>query len=157
MTKQEMAMKTPVYHTLVPIIRTTPPLTLEGATHFLAQFFSSFCSFLQAWHSKSSFPNKVILYSRSSPTSSSSSYPSFMKVPTLLSTAGEEVRSATLSPSSLSSTPPRCRQPPPPPTSSTPPTQTILVVTCSPILATRWPKSFPNGHNLCFEVLQWFC
>merc|ERR1719474_542141 len=110
MTKQEMAMKTLVYHTLVPIIRTTPPLTLEGATHFLAQFFSSFSSFLQAWHSKSSFPNKV---------------------PTLPSTAGEEVRSATLSPSSLSSTPPRCRQPPPPPTSPTPPTQTILVVTCS--------------------------
>ena len=155
MTKQEMAMKTLVYHTLVPIIRTTPPLTLEGATHFLAQFFSSSCSFLQAWHSKSSFPNKVILYSRSSPTSSSSSYPSFMKVPTLLSTAGEEVRSATLSPSSLSSTHPCCRQPPP--TSSTPLTRTISEVTCSPILATRWPKSFPNGHNLCSEVLQLYC
>ena len=153
MTKQEMAMKTLVYHTLVPIIRTTPSLTLEGATHFLAQFFSSFCSFLQAWHSKSSFPNKVTLHSITSPTSSSS-YPSFMKVPTLLSTAGVEVRSATLSPSSLSSTPPRCCQPPQKPPSPTPPTQTIPEVTCSPILATRWPKSFPNGHNLCSEVLQ---
>ena len=153
MTKQEMAMKTAVYHTLVPIIRTTPPLTLEGATHFLAQFFSSSCSFLQAWHSKSSFPNKVTLHSITSPTSSSS-YPSFMKVPTLLSTAGEEVRSATLSPSSHSSTPPCCRQPPQTPPSPTPLTQTIPEVTCSPILATRWPKSFPNDHNLCSEVLQ---
>ena len=36
---------------------------MDGAEHFLAQFFSSYCSYPLAWLSIISFPNKVMCHS----------------------------------------------------------------------------------------------
>ena len=36
---------------------------MDGVEHFLAQFFSSYCSYPLAWLSIISFPNKVMCHS----------------------------------------------------------------------------------------------
>ena len=138
---------------------------MDGAEHFLAQFFSSYCSYLLAWLSIISFPNKVMCHSAKPFLFASSIREAktpgvivhqppkllrlVLQVRTLLSIAGEEVPSATWSPSV--SSPPHPPQPSAtPPTPPTPPT--TPAATFSPTQATRWLTPSPIGHNLCSEV-----
>ena len=139
---------------------------MDGAEHFLAQFFSSYCSYPLAWLSITSFPNKVMCHSAKPFLFASSIWEAktpgvivhqppkllrlMLQVRTLLSIAGEEVPSATWSPSVSSPPPPHPQPsatPPTPPTPSTTPAATF-----SPTQATRWLTPSPIGHNLCSEV-----